>query len=417
MIMSGYSNSFFHKPQSHHLASRHVAVIGAGAAGLVAARELRREGHKVIVFERGDQLGGTWVYNPNVESDPIGVHPNRTLVHSSMYESLRTNLPREAMGFRDYPFVAKKGDEERDPRRFPVHREVLMYLKDFAGEFGISEIVRLETEVVLVDAAAGGKWKVKSRSKGGGDVEDEIYDAVVVCSGHHTEPRLPQIQGINTWKGKQIHSHNYRTPAPFQNQIKGVHEDGSLVFRDGSFVVADIILYCTGYKYHFPFLKTNDIVTVDDNCVGPLYKHIFPPALAPSLSFVGLPWMIAPFPMFEFQSKWIAGILSNRIALPSQEEMMEDVKAFHSSLETLGIRKHYTHNVFGYKFGYDEWLAAQCGCPGFEEWRKQMYIAALENLPKQPETYRDELEDHHLVLQAHQDFTNYTVNGVGVVDK
>ncbi|XP_048435947.1 flavin-containing monooxygenase FMO GS-OX-like 3 [Pyrus x bretschneideri] len=468
MIMSGYSNSFVHKPQSHHLASRHVAVIGAGAAGLVAARELRREGHKVIVFERGDQLGGTWVYNPNVESDPIGVNPNRTLVHSSMYESLRTNLPREAMGFRDYPFVAKKGDEERDPRRFPVHREVLMYLKDFAGEFGISEIVRLETEVVLVDAAAGGKWKVKSRSKGGGDVEDEIYDAVVVCSGHHTEPRLPQIQGINTWKGKQIHSHNYRTPAPFQNQvvvligsatsaidisreiagiakevhiasrslpdetnekqpgydnmwlhsmIKSVHENGSVVFRDGSFVVADIILYCTGYKYHFPFLKTNDIVTVDDNCVGPLYKHIFPRALAPSLSFVGLPWMIAPFPMFEFQSKWIAGILSNRIALPSQEEMMEDVKAFHSSLQTLGIPKHYTHNVFGYKFGYDEWLAAQCGCPGFEEWRKQMYVAALENLHKQPETYRDELEDHHLVLQAHQDFTNYTVNGVGVVDK
>lgn len=58
---------------------------------------------------------------------------------------------------------------------------------------------------------------------------------------------------------------------------------------------------------------------------------------------------IAPFPMFEFQSKWIAGILSNRIALPSQEEMMEDVKAFYSSLETLGIPKHYTHNVFRYK--------------------------------------------------------------------
>nr|POE68658.1 flavin-containing monooxygenase fmo gs-ox1 [Quercus suber] len=35
--------------------SRHVAVIGAGASGLVTARELRREGHTVVVFERGDQ--------------------------------------------------------------------------------------------------------------------------------------------------------------------------------------------------------------------------------------------------------------------------------------------------------------------------------------------------------------------------
>lgn len=90
-----------------------------------------------------------------------------------------------------------------------------------------------------------------------------------------------------------------------------------------------------------------------------------------------------------------------------------------ASLHTC-IFMSWTDEIFVFcflQFGYDEWLAAQCGCPGFEEWRKQMYVAALENLHKQPETYRDELEDHHLVLQAHQDFTNYTVNGVGVVDK
>ena len=46
------------------------------------------------------------------------------------------------------------------------------------------------------------------------------------------------------------------------------------------------------YKYHFPFLEINGIVAVDDNRVGPLYKHIFPPALAPWLSFVGLPWKV-----------------------------------------------------------------------------------------------------------------------------
>ncbi|CAB4279603.1 unnamed protein product [Prunus armeniaca] len=344
------------------LASRQVAVIGAGAGGLVAARELWREGHKVVVFERGDQVGGTWVYTPKVESDPLGLHPDRTTVHSSMYQSLRTNLPRESMGFRDYPFVAKEEDEERDPRRFPGHREVLRYLKDFASEFGISEIVRFETEVMVVDSVGGGKWKVKSKSKGGDGVHDEIYDAVVVCNGHYTEPRIAEIPGINTWKGKQIHSHNYRTPEPFRDQvviligsatsaidisrdiagvakevhvasrsvadetiekqpvynnmwlhsmIKSVQEDGSVVFRNGSVVLADVILHCTGYKYHFPFLETNGIVTVDDNRVGPLYKHVFPPALAPSLSFVGLPWKVVPFPQFELQSKWIAGLLSN----------------------------------------------------------------------------------------------------------
>lgn len=32
---------------------------------------------------------------------------------------------------------------------------------------------------------------------------------------------------------------------------------------------------------------------MDDNCVGPLYKHVFPPQLAPSLSFIGLPWKVS----------------------------------------------------------------------------------------------------------------------------
>lgn len=43
------------------------------------------------------------------------------------------------------------------------------------------------------------------------------------------------------------------------------------------------------YSYSFPFLDTKGIVAVDDDRVGPLYEHTFPPSLAPSLSFVGIP--------------------------------------------------------------------------------------------------------------------------------
>lgn len=54
---------------------------------------------------------------------------------------------------------------------------------------------------------------------------------------------------------------------------------------------------------------------------------------------------VVPFAMYEFQSKWIAGLLSNRIALPSKEEMMEDVKAFYSLREASGTPKRYTHKL------------------------------------------------------------------------
>jgi hypothetical protein len=49
--------------------------------------------------------------------------------------------------------------------------------------------------------------------------------------------------------------------------------------------------------------------------------------------------------MFELQSKWIAKILANRVALPSQEDMIEDIEAFYSSLEASGTPKRYTHRL------------------------------------------------------------------------
>ncbi|XP_022153979.1 flavin-containing monooxygenase FMO GS-OX-like 3 [Momordica charantia] len=454
MMMKQSPNS-----QSQPLISRRVAVIGAGAGGIVAARELGREGHTVVVFERGGQIGGIWVYSPEIESDPLGVDPDRTRVHSSLYESLRTNLPRELMGARDYPFVPREG-EDRDPRRFPGHREVLKYLEDFANEFGICKLVRFRTEVVFAGLVEPGKWKVRFTT-GGGAVDDEIFDAVVVCVGNYSQPRVAEIPGIDGWPGEQVHSHNYRDPEPFRGKavvvigfsssgtdislellgvakeihiacrsaktvpfdtesisnvsfhpmIESVRKDGSVVFQDGCVVLADVILHCTGYKYHFPFLETNGVVTVDDNRVGPLYKHVFPPALATGLSFVGLPFKVAPFPMFELQSNWVAGVLSNRIALPSKEEMLADVRAFYADLEAFGKPKHLTHEMGERMPEYYNWLAATCGCPVFEEWRKQMYIAAHKHKIANLESYRDEWpDDDELIRQAYEEFSKYTSN-------
>jgi hypothetical protein len=58
---------------------------------------------------------------------------------------------------------------------------------------------------------------------------------------------------------------------------------------------------------------------------------------------------VIPFPLFELQSKWVAGVLSGRVKLPSKGEMMEDVKAFYSNLEARGWPKRYTHNFSNYQ--------------------------------------------------------------------
>ncbi|KAK2649130.1 hypothetical protein Ddye_016619 [Dipteronia dyeriana] len=74
--------------------------------------------------------------------------------------------------------------------------------------------------------------------------------------------------------------------------------------------------------------------------------------------------LVVPFPLWELQSKWIAGNLSGRLALSSQEEMMKDVKACYSKLKASGRPKRYTLDLSSYQFEYDDWVAEQCGCPG-----------------------------------------------------
>jgi len=70
-----------------------VAVIGAGAAGLVALRHLRErlDTFQPVAYEQTPHVGGTWVY-----TDDIGIDSTTGLpVHSSMYRQMRVNIPKE----------------------------------------------------------------------------------------------------------------------------------------------------------------------------------------------------------------------------------------------------------------------------------------------------------------------------------
>ncbi|KAH9302640.1 hypothetical protein KI387_014223, partial [Taxus chinensis] len=237
------------------------------------------------------------------------------------------------------------------------------------------------------------------------------------------------------WPGKQIHSFNYRVPEPFSNQVvviigssssavdisselkvvaKEVHlsvrstymehkesqvdhfinhlnlplhptvqsldENGAVVFEDGSSIIADSIIHCTGYRYSLPFLDTNGVIKVDDS-VGPLYEHIFPPLLAPSLSFVGIPKKVLTFPFFELQSKWITSILARKSKLPSRRGMMKAVKEFYDYQEMIGLSKCSAHDIGN--FEYCDQLADWSGASRFEEWRKEI---ALEEAISEVET-------------------------------
>lgn len=61
-----------------------IAVIGAGTAGLCAAKTALQHGCEVTVFELSKQVGGTWVYSDQTGKDEYGLD-----IHTSMYQGLQ----------------------------------------------------------------------------------------------------------------------------------------------------------------------------------------------------------------------------------------------------------------------------------------------------------------------------------------
>jgi hypothetical protein len=178
-------------------------------------------------------------------------------------------------------------------------------------------------------------------------------------------------------------------------------EDGRVVFADGSCVIADAIIYCTGYSYWFPFLDTAGVVTIDDNSVCPLFEHTFPPALAPTLSFVGVAKRVIVPRFYEMQARWVAQVLSGRRVLPSKEEMMRSIEEHNRrATETAGVPNRLTKNVT-FDLDYcDEFGEKHCGFPRLEEWKKELIWSSFARLRDCPESFRDDYVDSDVVREG-----------------
>lgn len=171
---------------------RKLAIIGAGAAGLVTAKTLMQAGLDVTVFEKGSAVGGIWVYdNDN----------GRRYV----YENLRINTARRLTEFSDFPFP------DGAPR-VPGHRDMATYLRDYADHFGVTARIVFRSEVTQVRplsgrGADGPRWLVEVAGE-----KERAFDSVIVCTGHFGRPRhLPQLLAFG---GEYLHSSEYREPQP-----------------------------------------------------------------------------------------------------------------------------------------------------------------------------------------------------------
>jgi cation diffusion facilitator CzcD-associated flavoprotein CzcO len=173
--------------------AKRIAVIGAGACGICAAKYLLEAGFDVTVYEIGTQIGGMWVYrNDNGRS--------------SAYRTLHINTSRGVTRFSDLDF-----DAATQP--FPDHLDMHRYLAAYADHFGVRPHIRFGSRVTQVrpafdQAREAPRWEVEVA---GGTVA--AFDAVIVASGHLAKPlHAPELQRFG---GEYLHAHDYREPEPY----------------------------------------------------------------------------------------------------------------------------------------------------------------------------------------------------------
>ncbi len=137
------------------------------------------------------------------------------------------------------------------------------------------------------------------------------------------EPKRPPLQEHPT-VSQELLNLSGRGLIDFKPNIKEFRGK-EVIFEDGSSETYDLIIYATGYKVTFPFLKdkTFDVGATNDLR---LYKKVIHPDW-PNLFFLALVQPLgAIMPLAEVQAKWIAKLIKGQSQLPDLGEMKRDIE-------------------------------------------------------------------------------------------
>ena len=200
---------------------KRTAVIGAGSSGMVALKALVEAGVEATCFEKGDRVGGNWVFrNSN------GM--------SSSYKSLHINTSREKMQYSDFPMPTDYPD-------FPHHTHVAAYFEAYVDHFGLRPHIRFSTGVAKANKTVDG-WELLLE-----DGSLERFDALVVANGHHWDPRWPEpaFPGAEDFPGVQLHAHHFEDNLGFTDKrvlIVGMGNSAMDIAVESSWVAARTLL-------------------------------------------------------------------------------------------------------------------------------------------------------------------------------
>ncbi|AYN96979.1 NAD(P)/FAD-dependent oxidoreductase [Pseudomonas sp. LTJR-52] len=187
--------------REHAVASVDLIIVGAGWAGMYMLRKALQLGLKTQVFEKGEDVGGTWYWN--------------------RYPGLRCDV--ESTDY-SYSFDEDLQQEWEWSERFASQPEILKYAKHVADRFGLRPYIRFNTQISALhyDEQAS-LWHATSKT---GDRLTSRF--VVMASGCLSVPKPVDIPGLGSFTGEVYHTADWpHTPVDFTGKRVGLIGTGS----------------------------------------------------------------------------------------------------------------------------------------------------------------------------------------------
>lgn len=155
-----------------------VIIIGAGQSALATAYFLKRTSLRVVMLDAGDAPGGAWQH---------------------AWESLRLFSPAQWSSLPGWPMPPAAG--------YPTRDHVVDYLSRYEARYGFTVHRPVRVQAVHRDEDGGflvqtdqGAWR---------------SPAVISATGTWSKPHVPVAEGAGGFRGEQVHSSRYRSPAAY----------------------------------------------------------------------------------------------------------------------------------------------------------------------------------------------------------
>jgi cation diffusion facilitator CzcD-associated flavoprotein CzcO len=185
-----------------------LVIVGAGFAGMAMLHRAREMGLSSVVFETGDDVGGTWYWN--------------------RYPGARCDV--ESMEY-SYQFSDELQQQWSWSERFAAQPEILRYARHVADRYELRRDIRFKTRVTQASYdEQSARWTVDAQPVEGASAQPQQVSGrwLIMATGCLSSANVPHFEGIERFAGDKYHTGQWpHEPVDFTGKRVGIIGTGS----------------------------------------------------------------------------------------------------------------------------------------------------------------------------------------------